>query len=731
MFLYFFLVITAVYIIKPVRNALFLDALGAQNLRFVYMGEGVFLIFVVAAYVHLAKMVSRKILHAGVLLFFITNLIAFWFLFHTHSPVLVGLFYVWAASFSITLTTQFWTLANDIYSTSEAKRLFGIIISGGSAGGIVGGLLTGQAVHWMPTEDLLLVAAGILGLCLALMVLLWKVLPRGLMEPEPIEKETSTESPIKLLLGSPYLLMLAGIVIFAKMASTIADNQFNRVVEMVIVGKEAKTAFFGVFNAWLNGFSFFMQFFMTGLCLRYLGVSRSLWMLPVGLAIGSGFTFFSPVLLASVLLKMYDGSMNYSIQQATKEVLYLPVPSAVRYRVKPVIDMLGFRAAKSLAGVYIAIFAFLFAIPDEKLGILVLSLIPFWLFFLWRMKRWYIHLLREQLLKKFHTDKHSPTTQRVLLPDFLHDGKSLEEIQSFTRHPAPDVRRIAAMTCLVFAEKSQELSGVKALVEEITQDQRREQAPSFRRIEEHLGRYPERAVSRLKKLLTESKLSIRAKRRALRLLARIPRQEAFDTVLRGLREVEGMGLGCSSAQALRQICEGNSKIAVPRSAIKKEIARMALAAEEIEKLRYLHCRSHKKNKKKDDYLDILLKALGDETSKSIFDYLTLLYPQEAMDTIYKRLSEAPEADPIRAVVAEFFSNMLEPDVFISVHKVLERRDFPHFGEREAVDILKRFFRSKDRSFAFTGYWVGSEMGLYDRWPELAKLQPIASFRGLP
>ena len=74
MFIYFLSIIALIYILKPVRSSLFLDELGAQYLRFAYMGEGLFLIVMTTLYIQFAKRVSKKIFYWGTLIFFISNL---------------------------------------------------------------------------------------------------------------------------------------------------------------------------------------------------------------------------------------------------------------------------------------------------------------------------------------------------------------------------------------------------------------------------------------------------------------------------------------------------------------------------------------------------------------------------------------------------------------------------------------------------------------------------------
>jgi AAA family ATP:ADP antiporter len=388
MFGYFFLTISLIYILKPVRNALFLGELGAKNLGYVYMGEGIFLIFVTSAYVYLSRIFPRKQFFTGMLLFFSSNLVLFWFLFQAKIPYLSAYFYIWVASFSITSTTQFWILANDIFDPTEAKRLFGLIISGGSAGGVVGGFLTSQLVKTLRAADMLLVAAGVVVLCAALVAFFWNQLNAG-HAPKSVEEKPKAESGAKVLMGSSYLIMLALIVVFAKMSASIVDNQFNRMVELQVLGTEARAGFLAGFMAWMNIVSFMMQLLVTSLCLRFLGVTRSLWILPMGLALFSGVTLVYPVLAAAMFLRMFEASTNYSIQQASKEVLFLPVPREVRYRAKPVIDMLGFRLAKSLAGGYIVLAVAISGLPHEKLGVLILFLIPLWGLVLWNVKRKY------------------------------------------------------------------------------------------------------------------------------------------------------------------------------------------------------------------------------------------------------------------------------------------------------------------------------------------------------
>ncbi len=390
---YFLLTIALVYILKPVRNSLFLEELGAANLRYAYMAEGIFLILVVAAYIKLTRILPKKVFFPAILSFFTLNLVAFWVLFKMQVPYLSGFFYVWTDAFTITITTQFWLLANATFTTEQAKRLFGIIISAGSIGGVLGGFLTSKAVQFITTEDLLLVTVGVMGLCVLLTLAMenmefknsYDEFTSGRKDPEAPD---SGDSVFKIFFKHPYFIYLILLVILAKIGSTVMDNQFTASVESFISGKVARTAFFGSFLAWLNVASFIMQLFATGPLLRRFGIN-ALWILPIGLSAFCLGGYLYPLFGLILAGRMFDGSVNYSVQQASKEILFLPIPGALRPRVKPVIDMLGFRLAKTLSGVYIALASGLFSVDNKHVGVLNLGLIPLWLWVLVAIKKEY------------------------------------------------------------------------------------------------------------------------------------------------------------------------------------------------------------------------------------------------------------------------------------------------------------------------------------------------------
>ena len=168
LFLYFFLIAAAAYIIKPVKISLFLEFLSFEKLPLAYMVTAVLIGFVVNLNFRLLQAMNRQLYIAISLIFFIVNLIVFWWLFKINWRWLSLVFWLWADIFTATSVTQFWILVDDVCHPRQAKRLIGFLVSGGLLGGISGAVLASLLVKIIGTEDLLLVCPFLSVICVIL-----------------------------------------------------------------------------------------------------------------------------------------------------------------------------------------------------------------------------------------------------------------------------------------------------------------------------------------------------------------------------------------------------------------------------------------------------------------------------------------------------------------------------------------------------------------------------------
>ena len=525
MSLYFFLVITSYYVIKPVRNSLFLERLGADNLPYVYIITALFVGVIVSFYSRYADRIGRQALVLGTMAFLASNLLLFWWLLRAGTVLTSGAFYIWAKLYPLLLVSQFWLVANELFTTSQAKRVFGLVGAGGIIGGIAGSTIAGTLATLVGTENLLLVSGGVLVVSAALVVVIGQVTEP--VRPRPAAKSGErTAGAWGLLRDSTHLRTIAYILGLTIVVATIVDWQFNKAIELFIPGEDAKTAFFGRFFATLNVVSIGIQLLLTSLVLRVFGIGLALLLLPVGLLTGSIGIILHPGLWSAAFAKGAEGSLRYSLDQSTRELLFLPLPAEVKYRGKPLIDMVVYRGGTGVAGVIVLVATSFFGFGLREMGILASVLVALWMGVTVSMRREFRSSVRrlvrtrdvepEELIVS-HLDAAtraelrealgSPDERAVLYALSLLEGIENAEIarrsEHLLAHPSGRVRA-RTLRALSGAGRNVQLAGPQALLDDPSMEVRVE-AINFVC---HYGPLP--AAERMEEFLRSTEPEVRA-----------------------------------------------------------------------------------------------------------------------------------------------------------------------------------------------------------------------------
>ena len=151
-----FFLLAANNVIKVVRDSLFLSRFPISDLAYVYLLAALLAGVIITVYTRYTVRLPLYRLILGSNAFIISNVIMFWFLivFFNFAWAIYA-FYIWSAIVSVLAVAQFWTFAGLIFTSREAKRLFGIFSAGGSLGAILGGFGSGWAVNlFMGTDEL-------------------------------------------------------------------------------------------------------------------------------------------------------------------------------------------------------------------------------------------------------------------------------------------------------------------------------------------------------------------------------------------------------------------------------------------------------------------------------------------------------------------------------------------------------------------------------------------------
>jgi AAA family ATP:ADP antiporter len=357
-----FLLLTAYYLLKIVREPLILAGGGAEVKSYAAAGQALLLVVVVRLYGYLASRFGRVKLVASVTVFFVICLVAFFALGQAHVPLGVP-FYLWVGIFNVTMVAQFWSFANDVYTAEEGKRLFPMLGIGMSVGAVAGARLAKSLFGALGGPyPLMLVAAAILLACLALTVVVhrWDT-ARKARQPELAKQ---AEAPIgksggfALLLRDRYLAMVAVLTLLLNWVNSTGEYLLDRsLVELSAQaagsGGEAAQRIIGEFKAdyfaWINVTGVLLQLFVVSRVFKHVGVKGALFVLPLVALAGYGSSSFAPLLSVIFVAKVAENSVDYSLQNTTRQALFLVTSREAKYKAKAAIDTFVMRLGDVLA----------------------------------------------------------------------------------------------------------------------------------------------------------------------------------------------------------------------------------------------------------------------------------------------------------------------------------------------------------------------------------------------
>lgn len=352
MFLYSFLAMTSYNILKPITRSKFISDLGADNLPYVLLAAGVLIGVIMQGYSRATAIVPRRWVVPAAQAVAAGLLVVFWFLFQTGAAWVPVAFYLFGLILGILLISQFWTIANDIFDPRQAKRLFGFIGGGASLGGIMGSSIL-QFAQRVGTNNLLLVSAVILGVCIFVVTAILgrrRDVELSDLGAAAEEKGVSGGEAFRLIRESRHLQIIALVIGFAAIGAQIIEQQLNMAAEAAR-GQEntdAITALLGQVQLYLSISGFVIQVWLTSKIQRNLGVGFALLLLPVALGSTGLVILATGALWAPMMARVFDTSLRYTVDKTTREILFLPLPTDIKYQAKPFVDVTVDRFAKGI-----------------------------------------------------------------------------------------------------------------------------------------------------------------------------------------------------------------------------------------------------------------------------------------------------------------------------------------------------------------------------------------------
>ncbi len=352
-FAYFALLMGSYFIVRPVRDAMG-TVYGVANLQELYTGTFVASFVLAPAYAFLASRIRLATFLPWVYAFIAVTMVGFFALFTTveqhQDRWIAALFFVWVSTFNVLIISVFWSLMADLFSRTQAKRLFGFIAAGGTVGTIGGPALAASLVNVVGTNGLMLIsAAGFLAT--AWLVTRLDQEKRRLAAAGADTQRTTLDRTLggnpfdgfALLFRSRYLLMMTLFILLMTTISTIIYFQLGDLITKAFATREARTQAYAVIDLAVNGTTVFVQLFGTGRIIERFGVTAGLLLNPVIMVFAFLAVALSPVLLVLGTIQVIRRFAEYAVAKPSREMLFTVVDQESKYKAKNVIDTVVYR----------------------------------------------------------------------------------------------------------------------------------------------------------------------------------------------------------------------------------------------------------------------------------------------------------------------------------------------------------------------------------------------------
>jgi ATP:ADP antiporter, AAA family len=374
-FAYFFMLLASYYVLRPLRDQMGIAG-GVKNLPWLFTATFVTLLVAQPLYGALVAKLTRARFIPIVYHFFAANLALFWLLLTlgVETAIVARIFFVWVSVFNLFAVAVFWSFMADLFDAEQGKRLFGFIGAGGTAGALLGPVITiALSVPLGPTN--LLIAAIVLleaAVFCAYRLERAATVQAGVPQAEPPRIGGGAFAALVEMFQSPYLLGVGAWVSLLSFGATIVYFEQAHIISTTVHGAGAQTRIFASIDLAVSLLTLATQVFATGWLLKRFGTGMAAGALPLVYVVGFAALAVSPSLAVVLTLQVVQRWMNFAIANPARQVFFTVVTREEKYKAKNLIDVVVYRGSDALYGWVFDSLQFL----GLKLGAIALCALP-------------------------------------------------------------------------------------------------------------------------------------------------------------------------------------------------------------------------------------------------------------------------------------------------------------------------------------------------------------------
>ena len=361
-FSFFFFVLASWYSLRPVRNEMAIEG-GIFNLPYILLAIVIVMGLINPIYSWVISKIQTSRIVVYCYSFFIVNLVIFllcWSFFGEQGRQWTGrAFYVWCNVYSFFVVSMFWVTIINYFTTTDAKRVFGVVSAGGSLGAFFGS----TTARYFSTEICGKSAISDLGpislivfsiACLLIAILLSRSLTSGshlkktddrgeVLGGSSFEAFRNTLKQTQIKFMAFYILLWTGLSTAAWMISlTIIQDWSSDPCE--------RTAFFAQIEQIVTPLTLIMQFLFTSYLLRTVGIVPILTIYGIFLLIAFGTYATYPTITAVLVLTVLIRVFEYGLNKPTRETIFTSLNKQDRYKSTVMMDTFVARTGDYLGG---------------------------------------------------------------------------------------------------------------------------------------------------------------------------------------------------------------------------------------------------------------------------------------------------------------------------------------------------------------------------------------------
>jgi AAA family ATP:ADP antiporter len=349
---YFFTLLAGYYVLRPLRDQMGIAG-GVKNLPWLFTATFLALIVAQPLYGALVARLPRARFIPIVYHFFVANIALFWLLLtlDVGAVIVARVFFVWVSVFNLFAVAVFWSFMADLFNAEQGKRLFGFIGAGGTAGALLGPVITIWLSVPLGPINLLIAAAILLEAAVFCVHRLERAASADVgAQAQPQLIGGNAFAALPELVRSPYLLGVGAWVSLLSFGATILYFQQANIVSATVHGAGAQTRIFASIDLAVSLLTLATQIFATGQFLKRFGTGIAAGALPAIYVVGFAAIALAPALIVVVIVQVLQRWMNFAIANPARQVFFTVVGREEKYKAKNLIDVVVYRGSDALFG---------------------------------------------------------------------------------------------------------------------------------------------------------------------------------------------------------------------------------------------------------------------------------------------------------------------------------------------------------------------------------------------